>query len=100
MNIKVKIICPLHGIFEQTPISHRINGCSECSGNKKMNNNTFIEKSKNIQKNIFDYSLVEYKNNRTKVKIICKKHGIFEQSPEKHLIGQGCPTCAKEKRQN
>lgn len=42
---------------------------------------------------VYDYCLVEYINARTKVKIICKDHGIFEQIPHSHLIGKGCPKC-------
>ena len=45
----------------------------------------------------YDYSLVKYVNNITPVKIICKKHGMFEQKPEKHKAGQGCPDCGREK---
>lgn len=45
----------------------------------------------------YDYSLVKYVNNITPVKIICKKHGVFEQKPEKHKAGQGCPDCGREK---
>ena len=38
--------------------------------------------------------MVEYKNNKTKVKIICPKHGIFEQTPECHInYAQNCPRC-------
>ena len=45
----------------------------------------------------YDYSLVKYVNNITPVKIICRKHGMFEQKPEKHKAGQGCPDCGREK---
>ena len=45
-------------------------------------------------KNKIDYSLVEYVNCTTKVKLICKEHGIFEQLPDNHLSkGVGCPSC-------
>lgn len=44
----------------------------------------------------YDYSSVQYINNSNKVIIICKKHGEFLQSPQKHLSGEGCPTCAYE----
>jgi hypothetical protein len=55
----------------------------------------FIEKAKNIHNEKYDYSLVEYENNHTKVKIVCYIHGIFEQSPIKHLNQkQDCPYCA------
>ena len=40
----------------------------------------FIEMSKLIHGDKYDYSLVDYKNNKTKVEIICKIHGIFYQT--------------------
>lgn len=76
--LKVKIICEKHGIFEQTPAHHmRGNGCQLCSENKKMTNGDFIGKVKEIHGNRYDYSLVEYTNSNTKVKIICEEHGEF-----------------------
>ena len=39
----------------------------------------FIEKSCILHNNFYDYSLVYYINNKTKVKIVCPVHGIFEQ---------------------
>jgi hypothetical protein len=35
---------------------------------------------------------VEYKNNNSKVNIICSFHGTFEQIPRTHLT-HGCPSC-------
>jgi len=91
---KVKIICKEHGIFDQTPANHtRGQGCPTCKGVKKLNKNDFIRKSKEIHDDKYDYSLVDYKNNKTKVKIICKEHGIFEQTPNNHLNNHGCPFC-------
>lgn len=56
----------------------------------------FISKSKLIYNNKYDYSLVEYVNYKTKVKIICHIHGVFEQTPTKHLSGRGCSLCGRE----
>lgn len=94
---KVKIICPNHGIFEQKPHSHYYigQGCSKCNGNKKLTTEEFIEKSNLIHNNKYNYSLVDYKNNSTKIKIICPKHGIFEQRSGDHMSGNGCPKCCK-----
>ena len=97
-NEKVKIICSIHGIFEQTPKAHlNVQGCPMCSGNKKETNSSFIERAKLVHGDKYDYSLVNYVNNKTKVKIICSVHGIFEQIPNAHLNKQGCPKCALEK---
>lgn len=46
----------------------------------------------------YDYSKINYVNNRTKVTIICPEHGEFEQTPSNHKNGAGCPHCAYLKR--
>ncbi len=94
---KVEIICSEHGIFKQRPNDHLTGyGCSFCSGKCKLNNNTFIEKSKVVHGDKYNYHLVNYINNKTKVKIICSTHGIFEQTPDKHINSkQGCSACSK-----
>jgi len=91
---RIKIICSIHGDFEQTPDGHLTGrGCFKCSGTIKRTKNEFIEKDRMIYGDKYDYSLVEYKNNTTKVKIICSKHNIFEQIPKNHLNGHECPYC-------
>lgn len=47
--------------------------------------------------NKYDYSKTEYINNRTKICIICPKHGEFFQTPHSHLKGHGCSLCKAEK---
>jgi len=90
---KIKILCKKHGIFIQVADHHkRGSKCPECRGFRQ-NTESFILKSISIHDLKYDYSLVDYKNNRTPVKIICKKHGIFEQIPKHHLTGSGCPNC-------
>lgn len=104
---KIKIICPIHGIFEQLPNNHLQgskcnicypNGTSDFNLKKKITKEEFIEKANKIHSNKYDYSLVNYINNKIKVKIICKIHGVFEQRPDMHLQGQGCPECGITKR--
>ena len=91
---KLEIICPVHGSFWQEPCNHiKGHGCPYCTNNKKMNNTSFAGKSKIIHGDLYNYDLLEYRNNSTPVKIVCKKHGIFLQSPNKHLLGRGCPVC-------
>ena len=95
---KVKIICPEHGIFEQTLHSHlRSNGCIKCfKENERIKHyNNFLNKSNELHNNKYDYSLVEYKNKKTKIKIICPIHGIFEQISGEHVRGSGCQLCNK-----
>ena len=90
---KIKIRCHIHGIFEQMPNSHlNGTGCPKCIGRNKTTEE-FINKSTLIHGSKYDYSLVDYKKGRTKIKIICSDHGVFEQIPHDHLIGCGCPKC-------
>ncbi|VVC05183.1 Uncharacterised protein [uncultured archaeon] len=59
----------------------------------------FIHEAQEIHKNDpYDYSLVNYTNNHTKVTIVCEKHGSFQQIPSDHLRGIGCPKCGIERR--
>ena len=94
LNIKIKIICPDHGIFEQSPDTHKTHGCPLCA---KIYTKNFIEKAKNIHGDKYNYSLVDYVTAKTKIKIICSKHGIFEQIPNNHLLNKGCPRCNESK---
>ncbi|MGL6228678.1 MAG: hypothetical protein ACRC3J_05660 [Culicoidibacterales bacterium] len=90
---KVKIVCNTHGIFEQVPSSHLSGfGCPDC-GMKKSNSEEFIKKSFGMHGDKYDYSLVDYIDSMKKVKIVCNTHGIFEQTPNSHLSGAGCPKC-------
>ena len=82
-NKKIKIIYD-DVVFEQEAISHL-----KCAPELNMNQEYFIHKAKKIWKNEFDYSLVDYKNCKEKVKIIFNKtKEIFEQSPERHLLSK------------
>ncbi len=63
---------------------------------KKLNTSIFIERSKKIHGDKYDYSKVDYINNRIKVTIICSKHGEFLQAPNIHLRKHGCPKCGFE----
>jgi len=65
----------------------------EKRGPKKITNEKFIEKAKLKHGDKYDYSLVDYVNANTKVKIICPKHGIFSQQPNNHVFGQRCIWC-------
>jgi hypothetical protein len=92
------ISCPVHGIFKQTPNNHLTgHGCNICSKDKNRKhaktNAEFIINANKIHGNIYDYSIVNYKNAHSKVDIICKEHGIFKQGSTNHLSGQGCAKC-------
>ena len=81
---KLTITCLRHGDFEIIPRGHlKLNGgCRKCCNLKSQEK--FIEDSKKVHGNFFDYSLVDYINNKTKIKLICPIHGVFEQRPDIH----------------
>lgn len=93
--------CKIHGLkFSQNP-GHFLEGyssCMKCSRTANHNTEYFIERASEIHNNLYNYSKVKYKNNRTKVIIICKKHREFKQTPDNHIIQkQGCPKCKSSK---
>lgn len=69
---------------------------------KKLTQEEFIEKAKSIHGDRYDYSEVEYKNNRIPVKIKCNKCGkYFYQDLGNHISQkQGCPYCVVSKGEN
>ena len=97
----VIIICAIHGEFNQRPNNHLFNhGCKKCgiihkSNERKSNTNIWIEKAKSIHGNKYNYSKSIYTHSENKVKIICSKHGEFEQLASNHLRGANCHKCGK-----
>lgn len=106
VNVHTPVIvgCPLHGYFNKTPkdLLDGI-GCPTCGrskqgwnvrGTKQSRQNKFIEKSNNKHAHKYDYSKVQYHDGKTKVEIICPRHGSFFQSPDSHMnTGLGCSKC-------
>lgn len=102
--IEVNILCKKHNyIFQQKPQNHlnlkSAGGCPMCAEEKRgssqrLTKEEFIFMAEKIYGDAYDYSLVEYINSDTKVKIICKTHGIFEITPYHHIKRkQGCSKC-------
>ena len=101
MKHPMKIICPIHGEFTQKAHSHFLgHHCFKCSGSNKKTNDEIKSEFLKKHGDRYDYSKVEYSNNKTPVVIICKEHGDFQQSPYEHKNGQGCPKCIKNRRLN
>lgn len=99
-HIKIEIICPIHGPFLQKPNNHLSGqGCWLCGISKRQKTQTksiekFIEDAIKVHNNLYDYSVSFYTNNETKIKIKCNRcNTIFDQKPNAHLNGQGCPIC-------
>ncbi len=61
---------------------------------QKKTKEQFIEEARLIHGDKYDYSKVEYVNNKKPVCIICPEHGEFWQAPHNHIRQKnGCPFC-------
>ncbi|MCK4830023.1 hypothetical protein KA005_80635, partial [bacterium] len=96
-RVKIKISCPIHGIFKQR-IDHHLSGsgCKHCRSDKmhtllSLTQDDFINRAVKVHGNIYNYSVAKYLSSKDKVKIICPTHGLFEQRASNHLNGRGCP---------
>ena len=90
-----------HGEFYTTAHNHLYGcGCPKCSRKYHYSTDEIIEKFNTVHKYKYDYSKVNYINNKTKICIICPKHGEFYQTPYHHLDGSGCPKCNRSKLEN
>lgn len=98
-NNKITIICPVHGEFEQRASSHLEGyGCNLCICDaKRLTKDKFVELARKVHGDKYDYSKVEYTNNKSKVTIVCPIHGEFEQTPNSHLRGAGCLSCSNSR---
>jgi len=103
-HTKIKIICSVHGEFEQTPTGHihQKSRCSKCAlensfGRQKYTTDEFIQKAKEVHKNKYDYSEIDYTGVCNKVTLTCLVHGKFQQVASNHLGGHGCSKCSYDK---
>lgn len=110
-KIKVKIICPIHGVIQQYPHVHLKGfGCNKCAhkryGEKtKYSNQQYKKLMADKHNNKYDYSLLNYTKRKDKIIVICPIHGSFQITRRYHTVGGGCPSCkikskGQEKIQN
>jgi Zn finger protein HypA/HybF involved in hydrogenase expression len=85
---KIQFRCSIHGTVEQLPMNHLRIGCPYCSSGRE-NTHSFLKQCKRK----YDYSQMQYVNNKTKIVFRCPQHGKIEQLPYEHLE-IGCPRCA------
>ena len=90
-HTKIKHKCSKGHIYEQTP-AHHLNkqGCPYCANNKNKIPEEYYNECKGKG---LDLPIEDYVNSRTKIKHKCSKGHIYNQIPNNHLNGQGCPIC-------
>lgn len=99
-NIKVK--CDNGHTFLTNPSNHissNKTGCPHCSSKKASTTEEYILSAIKVHGNKYDYSLVDYKNSRTKIEVICDQGHIFKVQPNNHISSNktGCPHCSPKR---
>lgn len=104
---KISVICNQHGKQITTPVDHLRStyGCNVCAHEMKVKAITksteqFVNDAVNKHGDRYYYNLSEYSSAIDKLTIICSTHGAFEQSPNSHLSGAGCPLCVSSRGEN
>lgn len=96
---KIKIICKIHGEFEQKVANHlQGKGCVLCgidkSAKAKLKTNAeFIEKVTRVHNNKYSYEHTNYTTTEKKITITCPIHGKFDMRATSHMQGHGCKMC-------
>ena len=100
---KQKIICPIHGIFEQSLFNHlNGQGCPQCSHpSKPKTENEIKQIIDNLYNKKFVYKDFHYINRNTPFIITCPKHGNFKTNYSSFIDRKcDCPQCKKEQYNN
>jgi len=97
---KVDIICPIHGVFQQTPDSHYKSGCNRCGFDRMSMKNqigleNFLELVKDKHENFYSYPNTTLTRLSDVIYIQCPIHGEFSQRASDHLRS-GCKKCGVE----
>ncbi len=103
-DVLIKCKKPDHGVFPQLPSVHLSgSGCPKCANElraKKLSltMDEFLERAQKKHGDLYDYSKVKLSKktpSHTPVKIICRTHKEFTQSPIVHFRS-GCRKCHME----
>lgn len=97
----VKVGCKTHGIFLTTPdclVNHG-HGCQKCGEIKsirKVDKSYYLAKFDAKYKGRYTYDMDSYSTPTTPMRMFCKVHGEFMQSPSNFLKKdrEGCPKCS------
>lgn len=107
-STKIKVICPIHGEFEILARNHLMKnnhtGCPKCGKVQSIQNKTHKYDEVILQLNeqynnkylYPETNRINYVNKKSKLEIVCPKHGVFYLSAQKHLSGRECPICTIE----
>ena len=102
MDKPVTLVCKDHGPFSATAgnVLYRKSGCPRCANEltglrSRKPLDYYVEKSRAVHGDRFEYLGVEYKDAAAYLRVLCKDHGEFLQSTNSHTSGVGCVKCSK-----
>lgn len=100
---KLKIICSIHGLFEQKANDHIAgHNCTKCGKitsdkNRRKSHSEFVKQASMLHSGKYIY-LSKYECDSNKIDIYCTKcEHKFSQKVNNHLNGSGCPRCKESK---
>lgn len=92
----IKIICPIHGVFEQEVSNHLLGrGCQKCSEDDRL----IIENEKVLSRiKSENFVIGLFYNDKSETYIFnCKKHGHYKKTPMKiRQNNLNCPVCSRK----
>lgn len=65
---------------------------------KRVTSEEYFGRVRAVHGDRYDYSKSVYIDMHHKLEICCPEHGVFWQSAQAHLKGQGCPICGRQKQ--
>ncbi len=101
MSDRVVIGCPVHGMFKQTPRAHLHTskvGCPKCTiPNLHITHDEACQRASLVHNGRYIYLSpspdIPFRFVNDRLRIVCKRHGEFNQRAWYHLAGGGCPAC-------
>ena len=105
-NQMIEIGCPSHGFFKMRAGNHihQASGCQKCANevrndSTRLDTRAFVEKSRRLHGDKYDYSEAQYVDAHTHVTVVCPTHGRFQITPAVHANrGGGCKKCGDRDR--
>jgi len=98
---KIKIICPVHGIYETKAGLHKKGyGCKKCATDaQRLEFKEYLKKIPEELKEKYNYIELQFnKNKNTMVLVECEHHGQFLQRHDAPIAGKICKKCSFENR--
>lgn len=101
-KVPVAIYCRKHREwFMQSPQAHYrgAQSCRQCiralASKPRKTTAEFVADVRRIHGDSYDYSGTIYVGAQSKITIVCREHGAFQQLATNHLSGDGCPQCGR-----